>query len=219
LAAQGGVFAAGAAPSREALQAAQARLMADKTLQFTFAKSPPPPELKPTPGWLKALEAFLSGVGGVMNWVFWGGVALIVALILYFVIREILRARWPERFKRPPKAAPAEPEWRPEAAVARALLDEADRLAAEGRYAEAVHLILYRSIEDIQGHRPALVRPAFTTREIAGLDGLPSAARSTFQTIAHVVEHSFFGGRDVDAAGFSECRQAYEHFAFPGAWA
>jgi hypothetical protein len=219
LAAQGGVFAAGVAPTREALQAAQARLMADKTLQFTFSKSPPPPKLQPTPGWLKAIEAFFSSLAGLMGWVFWGGVAVIACLILFFVVREILRARWPERFKRPPKAAPAEPDWRPEEAVARALLEEADRLAAAGNYAEAVHLILYRSIEDIQGHRPTLVRPAFTTREIAGLDGLPSAARSTFQTIAHVVEHSFFGGRDVDAAGFAECRQAYEAFAFPGAWA
>jgi len=34
-----------------------------------------------------------------------------------------------------------------------------------------------------------------------------------------VVEHSFFGGRAVDADGFKECRRAYEAFAFPGAWA
>jgi hypothetical protein len=48
---------------------------------------------------------------------------------------------------------------------------------------------------------------------------VPAAARTTFAFIAGVVEKSFFGGRGVDAAGYSECRQAYEAFAFPGAWA
>jgi hypothetical protein len=110
-------------------------------------------------------------------------------------------------------------DWRPTEAAARALLEDADKLAAAGRYAEAARLLLHRSIEDIEGRRPKLVRPAFTAREIAELDDLPAAARATFSFIAGIVERSLFGGRDVDAAGFAECRQAYESFAFPGAWA
>jgi hypothetical protein len=104
-------------------------------------------------------------------------------------------------------------------AVARALLDEADRLAAAGRYAEAVRLILHRSIEDIEGHRPRLVRPAYTAREIGRLSDIPDNARNVFVGIAGVVEKSFFGGQGLDAAGFADCRKAYEAFAFPGAWA
>jgi hypothetical protein len=34
-----------------------------------------------------------------------------------------------------------------------------------------------------------------------------------------VVESSLFGGRPVDRAAFVNCRQAYEAFAFPQAWA
>lgn len=229
MAAQGGVFAAGTEPSRQALASAQAQLMGDRTLQFTFGKAPPTPDPQ-LPHWLQALlhaigqflrgaAGFLGGLGTVMEWVFVGGLAVALALVIFFIGREIIRARWPGLFKRKAKPKPAPLDWRPEASAARALLEEADRLAAAGEYAEAVHLLLYRSIEDIHGRRPRLVRPAFTAREIAGLEGLPAAARPTFAAIAHVVEHSFFGGREVDAAGFSECRRAYEAFAFPGAWA
>ncbi len=98
-------------------------------------------------------------------------------------------------------------------------MEEADKLAAAGRYAEAVRLILHRSIEEIEGRRPRLVKPAYTAREIGRLSDIPENARSTFTGIAGVVEQSFFGGEALDAHGFAACRRAYETFAFPGAWA
>ena len=36
------------------------------------------------------------------------------------------------------------------------------RRAAEGRYDEAAHILLFRSIDDIEEKRPRLVAPAFT---------------------------------------------------------
>jgi hypothetical protein len=218
LPAQPGLFAAGAAPSRGALQAAQARLLQDKSLQFHLSQAPPVPKTE-TPGWLKWLDDVLGRLGHLLGWVFWACVALGVLAIVGFIVLEVARVRWPDRFKRKAKARIAPVDWRPDASVARALLEEADRLAGEGRYAEAARLLLHRSIEDIEGHRPRLVRPAFTAREIALLDDLPAAARATFGYIAEIVERSFFGGAEVDAAGFAACRQAYESFAFPGAWA
>ncbi|HEY1753443.1 MAG TPA: hypothetical protein VGG29_19455 [Caulobacteraceae bacterium] len=221
LAAQSGVFASGSAPSQAALRAARDQLTHDGTLQFTFDKvvKPPPTHL---PHWL---EALLRAIGGViqfvapaLGWIFIGGLVAALAVVLFFLGREFMKTRWPGLFKR--KAAPAGPdEWRPAPSAARALLDEADRLAAAGRYAEAVRLILHRSIEEIDGRRPRLVRPALTAREIGGLEGIPQGARTTFGAIAGLVEHSFFAGRSVDADGFAACRRAYEAFAFPGAWA
>ena len=216
---QPSLFAAAHAPSTAAVRAAQERLLRDRSLQFSFANAPKPPPPPPVPAWLKALLEFLSGATHLLGWVFWGGVALAAAALAFFIVREVLRARWPDRFKRKPKAAQPEADWRPEAGKARALLAEADRLAGEGAYAEAVHVLLYRSIEDIEERRPRLVRPALTARDIAALEGLPGAARQTFGLIAEVVERSFFGGRPVDEAGFLDCRRAYEAFAFPGAWA
>jgi hypothetical protein len=217
-AAQPGLFAQGAEPSRAALEAAQARLLQDRSLQFHLKLQAPTPKAE-TPEWLKWLANLVGQLGHLLSWVFWAAVVLGAAAIVLFILLEIARTRWPDLFKRKRKPRPSPVDWRPEAAVARALLAEADRLAAEGRYAEAARLLLHRSIEDIESRRPRLVRPAFTSREIAGLEGLPAAARLTFGFIAEIVERSLFGGREVDAANFAACRRAYEDFAFPGAWA
>jgi hypothetical protein len=217
LAAQPGLFAGGT-PSAGAVQAAHARLLQDKTLQFDFTAAPPP---KPPPqlGWLKPVIEFLGEIVHLLGYLFWGFVALGVIALVAFIVMEIARTRWPGLRKRRRRPRPAPVDWRPDAAAARALLEDADRLAVEGRYAEAARILLHRSIDDIEGRRPRLVQPAYTARDIAGLDDLPSAARTTFAFIADVVERSLFGGREVDASGFAACRQAYERFAFPGAWA
>jgi hypothetical protein len=220
LAGQDAVFA-GPPPSSQALKAAHDALLRDPSLQFTFGKVTPPP-VTHLPRWLeavfKAIGQFLSAIAPFAGWIFIGGLVLALLVVLFFLFREFARTRLPQLFKRKTGAPKPEP-WRPQAAVARALLEEADQLAAAGRYAEAVRLILHRSIEDIEGHRPRLVRPAYTAREIGRLSDIPENARDVFVGIAGVVEKSFFGGHGLDATGFADCRKAYEAFAFPGAWA
>lgn len=197
----------------DAFARAHEALLRDKTLQFepTVRVEPPPPE------WLKAVFEALGAVAPYLAYVFWGFLAVGAAIILYFLARELITARWPslKPNKGPVLGAEA---WRPSVAKARTLLEDADRLAAAGQFAEAVHLILFRSIEDIEGKRPDLIRPALTSRDIAGLDGVPQAVRRTFSEIARVVERSFFGGRPVGADEFAACRKAYEGFAFTETW-
>jgi hypothetical protein len=193
-----------------------ARMLAAHDLQFDFRAAEAHAPLRGTPPWVEALKRFFDGVAPFTQWIFWGGLAIGVLVILFFVGREFVYVRWP-KFKPRPKVE-AEPAWRPTESQARALLEEADRLAAEGLFAEAAHLILFRSIEDIQGRRPHVVRPALTTRDIAVHEGLPGGAREAFCGIAETVERSFFGGRPVDADSFAACRRAYEAFAFPGSW-
>jgi hypothetical protein len=194
---------------------AHARLLQDKSLQFDFPAVAGP---KPPPDWLLALGRFLKEAAPVLKYVFWGMLAVGAALILWFLARELIRLRMPER-RGAVHLAGAEPLWRPSEAQARALLEDVDRLAADGRFDEAVHLLLFRSIQDIQERRAHLVKPALTSRDIAGLQGLPEQARAVFGQIAQVVERSFFGGRPVDQASFAACRSAYEAFALPEAWA
>lgn len=203
------------AAAGDQLARAHARLLHDQGLQFAFASAPKPP---PTPGWMKLIGQFLAAIAPLMQWVFWAGVALGVIAIVVFIARELIVVRWPG-LKRRPVALGAAPEWRPDPGKARALLEDADRLAAAGQYAEAAHLLLHRSIDDLEGRRPRAVGPALTARDIASLASLPEAARPPFRQIAEVVERSFFGGRSVDAAAFAECRRAYESFALPEAWA
>ncbi|WP_293681869.1 DUF4129 domain-containing protein [uncultured Phenylobacterium sp.] len=180
-------------------------------LQFDFGAQPPPP--KP-PGWLAPLLEFLASLGPILQYVFWGGLAVGVALIIYFIAREFV----PETWLRKSRAKQVVTDWRPEAGTARALLEDADGLAAAGRFEEAIHLLLFRSIEDLVARRPGAVRPAFTSRDIAGLEVLPGEARSAFARLAQAVERTFFGGRPADAEEFGRARKDYEAFAFAEGW-
>lgn len=171
------------------------------------------------PDWLMSLFKLLgaAAVATAPFWkiLFWIGLALIVALLLFLIGREVVGAiqrRLPKRAKAKPAA---QPEWRPAQARAIVLLEDADRLADQGRFAEAVHLILFRSIEDIDGHWPNLIKPALTSRDIADQHVLPESARRTFADIARMVERSFFGGDQLGSADFDTCRRAYEAFALP----
>lgn len=201
-----------ASPPDEALARAHDRLLADGSLQFDrIGFTPPPP-----PGWLRWLGDMVQAMGPVLKWVFWIGLAVLAGLILYAIAREVLRLRMP-------KAKPTTPpsiadEWRPDPKAARDLLVEADALADRGLYAEAAHLLLLRSVQDIEKRQPRALRVSLTTREIASLKVVPDAARSAFALIGAVVERSLFRGDAVDAPAFADCRRAYEAFALPEGW-
>jgi len=206
---------AGAAGATDRVAAAHQALLRDPGLQFDFEAVPPPPEL---PDWLRAFFEFLAGFQPVFEVLFWVAIALLVGLILYFVAREALRY-YRKEASGGTASDDAIPDWRPPVARARALLSDADRLAAEGRYAEAIHLLLFRSIEEIDAKRPHAVKPALTSRDILDLQALPSVVRQSLSRLVMAVEWSFFGSRPVGPADFSACRRAYEEFAFPESWA
>jgi hypothetical protein len=187
-------------------------MLTHRDLQFDFPKYQPPTP----PQWLIEFGKFLAHYWPVFRVLGWIVAIGVVGLLLYALVRQLLRQDW---FSPSEKVAQTEtPQWHPAADAARNLLRDADALAALGKYGDAVHLLLLRSIEHIDTHRPELVRPAFTSREIGALEQLPPTARPTFMGIARVVERALFAGREIDAAEFAQCRRAYEQFAFPGTW-
>jgi hypothetical protein len=183
----------------------------------------PPQQFKPPepPGWLKALGQWLDSVlraifepvgkmlglsWPVVQWVLIGLAALFVLLIVWRLVEPLIRA--PRRAK--PKT---DPDWVPDREEAIALLEDADRLAAAGRFGEAVHLLLKRSVRQIADARPDWLLPASTAREIALMPALSQAARQAFGTIATRVERSLFALRDLDAGDWQAAREAYARFA------
>lgn len=194
-----------------AFAAAHAELRADQSLQFEMdAFTPQPP-----PDWLEPVFRFLQVIAPVLQWVFWGGVAIVVALILYVIVTEIMR-RMPGRKEKSEVEAQPTPTYRPVVARAKALLEEADRLAAQGRYSEAARVLLHRSIEDLEQVFSLAIGPGLTSREIARLDPLSPQGRDVFSGIARAVETSLFGGRPLGAGDFAQCREAYASFALQG---
>jgi hypothetical protein len=194
--------------------AAWTQLRADHAIQFDLPALEPPP---PPPAWIEWLRTWFEGTGPFFQLVFWIAVALLAALVIYALVRRLSGAELDFWKRRRPPEDPAE-DWRPEEAPARALLAEADALAAAGRFDEAAHLLLFRSIEEIDHRRPQLVRPALTSREIVGAPELPAGPRGALAQIVGAVEQSLFAGRLLGEEDWRSCRSAYESFAFARGW-
>lgn len=188
-------------------------IRADGDIQFAPIEAPPPAQ---PPGWLEALMRFLadvfSPVGSafgsawpVVKWVMIAAGAAMLIYILYRLLAPVLQMR-----PSPQEAAEA---WAPQEHQARALLEEADALAAQGQFGEAAHLLLIRSVGHIAEARPGLVEPSSTARELASMAALPEAARTAFGTIAERVERSLFALRPLNSEDWTAAREAYARFA------
>jgi hypothetical protein len=203
-----------AAPQRDvvatvpdAVATAHAEMLTDTNLQFSME----PMTVPEPPAWLEPLLQFLRLIAPLMIYVFWIGVIAIVILVLYLVASELFQ-RLPGRETRKATQASA-PQYQPNAERARAFLEEADRLAKEGRYNEAMRVLLHRSIEDIERFFSLTIGPSQTSREISRLDSLSSEGRNVFSEIARAVEMSLFGGETLTADDFIRARAKYAAFA------
>lgn len=189
---------------------------ADDAIQF--APVSVPAEKPPEPTWLDAIFRWLAealepvGTALGMSWPVFKWVLLAIALgalalLLWRMLSPVLG--WRPRGEVPPD----EESWAPAAGDAIALLEDADALAAQGRFDEATHLLLKRSVGQIAASCPDLVEPATTARELAAMSALPEAARHAFATIATRVEHSLFALRSLGDDDWRAARAAYAQFA------
>lgn len=159
--------------------------------------------------------AWLAALGTLLTYAFLGACALGIAYLLFLIGRELISVRLAKKERKvETKAAELIPGYKPDQNIANILLAEVDKLAAEGRYDEAVHTLLLRSIQDIRKNKPRSVPPALTSREIGGLPILSANAQTAFKKISALVETSFFGGYALDKAAFETSREAYKSFAF-----
>ena len=189
---------------------AHERLLHDSGLQHQLTDAPvrtPDPPPSDSGPW------HLDGLSEAATWLFYGALALLAVIIVYMVVRSA------RDYRRPARATPLPGEAATEQAaiVARniALLAEADALAARGDFDAAVHALLLQGVQDIGQRYPSLLRPAYTSRVIARLEGLPQQMRDVYSRIADAVERSRFGGRPIDRSAYAECRAAYAAWAVP----
>ena len=185
----------------------------DESIQYEPVEIPPPEP----PGWLEDffewLADFFAPLGEmfgaswpIFKWVLIAAAATMLLYILWKLLAPVLDLGRSQ-------SAEEDQEWVPAEKEAIALLDEADQLAAAGRYDEATHLLLQRSVGQISAARPDWVEPSSTARELASLEALPSTARKAFGTIAERVERSLFALKKLGADDWQAARDAYAEFA------
>lgn len=185
----------------------------DGSIQFAPVD---PPRRAEQPQWLQDLFEWLASVIEPVGRLFGTSWPVVKWILLALAVAGALLLLWrlvEPLLDRPATSAAEEPEWLPRRDAALALLEDADRLAAEGRYDEATHLLLRRSVGQIAAARPDWVAPSSTARELALLPALPTAARQAFALIAERVERSVFALRSLGRDDWQAARDAYAEFA------
>lgn len=192
-------------------------MRANEAIQFEPLPDyvPPPDEDHWYDGILEAIGNFFAAIGRLLsdqgNVLTWIVIAALAGLALLFLWRFIAPIIADRTGRKAPDTAPS--EWVPARQEAEALLEDADRLALDGKYEEATHLLLKRSVRHIADARPGSVEPSSTAREIAALPALSSGARAAFGTIAERVERSLFALRKLTSDDWQTARDAYAEFA------
>ena len=212
------------AESREQLEDAHKALSRDFSYQQELPDLPDAPSDFEAPEWLRVLgqilDAIFSFLGPILQVLLIGAGVVLLLYILFSIGRAFYerRHRMAELMRRrpQPKETLDDVDMRPDEAFARNLLEEADRLAALGKFGEAVRTLLHSSIEDMRERVRQRIGIAMTAREIGRIGSMPDTSRSALQRIIHKVEISVFGHSEVLEADYKDARADYSTFAFGG---
>ncbi|HLH89829.1 MAG TPA: DUF4129 domain-containing protein [Xanthobacteraceae bacterium] len=89
-------------------------------------------------------------------------------------------------------------------------LTAADALSREGRFVEAMHLLLLQSLADIREQLRETFADSWTSREILRGARLDPAGRSSLREIIAAVERTYFGGYPAQGDDYAACRRNFD---------
>lgn len=89
------------------------------------------------------------------------------------------------------------------------VLAAADELAREGRYAEAMHVLLLRGLADIRARLDEPFANSLTSREILRSTRLPEQARGSLRNVVGHVEWTYFGEYPAGQEDYAACRVSF----------
>ena len=139
------------------------------------------------------------GAGAFLGKVVFLVLFVVVALLIVgWLLREVVDRRRRSGAAAGPEAAAAAAA-APQASLS---FDDASKLAAEGRYAEAVHALLLAAIRHFAERSRTAIQPSRTSRELVRTLPLGPDAREAFSELVRTVELSLFGGAPVGAEDY-----------------
>jgi len=171
--------------------AAQARrILEDGRYQKALPEDTPP----------EKIEWDLGPFAALIRVLLWIGLAVVVGLAIAWLVSR-LRARTCDEEGETGTGTPAPLE---------VPLDSAERLAAAGRFAEAIHVLLLETLAALS--RAAQLAPSLTSREIVARATLPARAREALAGLVLAVEVSRFGGVPAGERDYRTCLDRFHAF-------
>jgi hypothetical protein len=85
----------------------------------------------------------------------------------------------------------------------------ADELAAQGRFVEAMHVLLLQGLDEMRRRLDLRFADSLTSREIVSRANAPAGAKAALRDIIQWVEHAYFGDHPVDRNDYDACRRSY----------
>jgi uncharacterized protein DUF4129 len=165
-------------------------VLASGSYQTALPKDPTPPrpfELSPGP-----IDLFLRIL-------LYTALAVLVALAIIWLARRLAGGARDAEIAEPASPPPAEIP-----------IASAEALAAEGRWAEAIHALLLETLRALS--RAARLAPSLTSREIVGRVPLPAGARDALEGLVVAVEISRFGGAPAEEGDYRACLSRFHAF-------
>ena len=151
-----------------------------------------------------------SAASGVSEALLWVLASVLGVAVLAVVVREGLRFVSRRKKRRKQKVATGALDLA-EVAAERlpAALGRARALAREGRFEEAIHVLLRGALGTLHVLADFSLEPAFTSREVLARAPLNAPTRGAFKDLVMTVEVSLFGGLPVDAGDFGRCESSF----------
>ena len=149
-------------------------------------------------------DTTIDTAGDMVRIVGYAGGGLIVMAAVYFLIASLTGLRLGRG--REDVAVAQRPGGETESETARSDFPMADRLAREGRFGEAIHLLLLGVVAALRESRKERAGVSATVREIVRRAPLAEDAAGALGALAHASELIHFGGRTAGAERYEQCR-------------
>ncbi len=183
----------------ESIESAAAQAIRRRDIQAEL------PQDKEETGWELRLPEL-----DMTTWVLWFAIAFGVAAVLYPLRDQLLLGRL-RRSKDWGTSGEGSAAGAPSSHLASASVN-AEELARQGRYRDAIHLLLLHALNEMRQRLKAQFADSLTSREILRAAPLPAEGSLALRDMITQVERSYFGEYPVAADDYAACRASFDVF-------
>lgn len=170
----------------------------------------PPPAGATRPRGPRSPRVGAPGVPFIPAGVLWPVLAAIGIAVLALVLWRVIDAR--RGRERPVRARLSSGDAPPRRSLGIGPLTGVEDLARQGRFGEAIHLLLLHLFAALQRRPATAPAPAHTGREVLARTRLASQARDALGVLVLAAEKIHFGGREASREDYEACLAHYRRF-------